>query len=394
MRLSPEDVPALWLRAVERATRSYRMCGRVLRLHCDSCEYARRFEDAFLRLRLDAGLAPEPSSEITFLTRQAGPEGCPALLHAQDGRIRVFEHEEVEPTQLFYCLAFMEKRMFALTDHIILHGSVVEHGGNVTALVGMTNSGKSTLGLRLALEPGVAFLSDELCPIRLTDGIVDPFPRCLGLRQKAREFLLERGAIAPATVPTATPQIEVDPLSIRGLVLGTGGPLQNVVLLSGSGLAGRDGGVRLLNVQFVNQRLIADLRAIPGVRDVHVLEEPVGSGIAVRIEVTEGAKVTAEIIRVCRDTHKMELLGFLSPRASRPDFTRPPCLVSVKTLEGIMELVRHLVNFNLLEDRFAGSYSGLIDCLAARLGHARFFSLRPGPLEDTSRLIRQQVLGA
>ena len=389
---SQKDVPALWLRADERATRSYRMCGRGLRLRCDSGIYASRFENAFRRLRLDTDPAPEPSSEITFLTREAGPEGCPALLDREHGRIRVFEQEEVVPTQLFYCLAFMEMQMFPLADHIILHGSAVERQGKVTALVGMTNSGKSTLGLRLALEPNVAFLSDELCPVRLTDGIVDPFPRCLGLRHRARKFLLEHKAIAPDDVPSETPEVDVDPLSIRGLVLGSGGPIENVVLLSGSGFAGRGSGVRLLNVQFVDESLVADLQAIPGVRDVRILEKPLGSGVALRIEVKEGARVTADIIRVCRVTHKMELLGFLSPRACRPDFTRPPCLVPVRTLEGIMELVRHLVNFHLLESRFAGSYSRLVDCLAARLGHVKFFSLQPGPLEETSRLVRQQVL--
>jgi hypothetical protein len=393
IRLSQQDVAVFWQRADESVTRTYRMCGRVLRLRCDSGDYASRFEDAFRRLRLDAEPGSDPLSEITFLTRQAGPDGFPALLDRQNGRARVFSCDAVRPTQLFFCLAFIEKQMFPLTDHIILHGSVVQHGGKVTALLGLTNSGKSTLGLRLALEEGIAFLSDEFCPICITDGSVEPFPRCLGLRQRARGFLVEMGAIAPQTDSETAAQIEMDPLCIRGLVLGQRGLLHNVILLAGNGES-VDSGVRLLDLQFVNAGVVADLESIPGVRAVCVLKEPVGSGISVRIETREGARVTEELIRVCRGVHKMELFGFLPPQAKRPNFTDPPSLVPLQPLQGILAMVRHLVNFHVLESRFARSYSALVDCLAARLGCARFFSLRPGPLEESARLVLQQVLGA
>lgn len=179
---APEILPALWARANEQNTRSYRMYGRSLRLRCDVAGYAQWFEQAFYQLRRDGDPSQGPVSELTFLTREAGPDGFPALLDLHQQRLRVFAHEEVLPTQLFFVLAFIEKQMFALPDHLILHGSVVEHGGSVTALVGRTYSGKSSLGLALALKPGVRFLSDEFCPIRLADGVVEPFLRCLGQR--------------------------------------------------------------------------------------------------------------------------------------------------------------------------------------------------------------------
>jgi hypothetical protein len=393
VELGQEEMAHLWPRADERATRLYRMCGRVLRLRCDSREYARRFENAFRRLRLEAAPVSEPTSEVTFLTRHAGPGGCPALLDRVHGRVRVFDHEEVLPTQLFFCLAFLEKDMFPLPDRIILHASVVEHGGKVTALVGLTNSGKTTLGLRLALEPHTTFLSDEYCPVRLGDGLVEPFPRCLSLRQYACNMLRERGALYLENVPGADFQAEVDPLSIRGITLGNGGPLRNVVLLSGQNLPdpGNDD-VRLLDLQFVSPSLLADLQSVAGVRAVKVLDRPVGSGIAVQVEGLPGSKITEELIRVCRDVHKLELFGFLSPGASRPDFISSPILTALQPLPGIIELTRYLVNSRELRSQFGGSLPGLIDCLAARLGQVRFFSLQPGPLEETTRLVRNKVL--
>jgi hypothetical protein len=389
---APEDLPALWARASEHNTTSYRMCGRTLRLRCDSAAYARRFKQAFCQLRCDGDPSQGPVSELTFLTREAGPDGFPALIDLHHKRLRVFAHEEVLPTQLFFVLAFIEKQMFALPDHIILHGSVVEYGGAVTALVGRTYSGKSSLGLRLALEPGVGFLSDEFCPIRLTDGMVEPFLRCLGLRRHTRMWLAEKGALPADLAENVNSQIEVDPLAIRGLTLGRGGPIRNIVVLSGEGVSTLVDDARLLSLPFVNPSVLADLRAIPGVRAVHVLDEPGAFGATIRIEVNEGARVTEELIRVCRITHGMQLVDLLPPRACRPAFTNPPALTPLPAMRGIVEMLRHLVNALALDSRLGSGYPKLLDCLAARLGGVRFFSLQPGPLEETSALVHRRVL--
>ncbi len=390
--IAPEDLPALRARAGEHNTRSYRMCGRTLRLRCDSAGYSRRFQQAFYQLRCDGGPSHGPVSELTFLTREAGPDGFPALIDLHHQRVRVFAHEEVLPTQLFFVLAFIEKQMFALPDHIILHGSVVEHDGTVTALVGRTYSGKSSLGLRLALEPGVGFLSDEFCPIRRADGVVEPFPRCLGLRRHTRTWLAQRGALPADLAENASPQMEVDPLAIRGLTLGRGGPIRNIVVLSGEGISPLVDNVRLLNLPFVNSSVLADLRTIPGVQAVHVLGEPGAFGATVRINVEEGVRVTKELIRVCQVTHGMQLVDLLPPGACRPTFTNPPVLTSLPAMRGIVEMLRHLVNTAALDSRLGNGYPKLLDCLAARLGRVRFFSLQPGPLEETSDLVHRRVL--
>ena len=389
---SSDELEVLRNKADERNTRGYRMCGRLLRLRCDHADYADRFERAFHQLRCEDAQPAACVSELTFLTRQAGPDGFPALIDARDQRIRVFEHEEVLPTQLFTCLAFMEKRMFSLPDHLVLHGAAIEHRGAVTAIVGRTYSGKSTLGLRLALEPNIAFLSDEFCPIRLNDGVVDPFPRCLGLRRHACSFLAAKGALAPDLTDSAAPQVEVDPTSVRGLTIGRGGPIRNLVILSGEGVSDLTSNARLMDLQFVNAAVLADLRAIAGVRAVEVLDDGIGIGVAVRIEVEKGARVAGALIRVCRDIHRMQCCGFLPAGACRPDFANPPSLAPLASLRAMLEAARHLFNYGALEIRLGPGHSRLMDCLAARLGNVRFFSLQPGPLEETSRLVQRAVL--
>jgi hypothetical protein len=102
--------------------------------------------------------------------------------------------------------------------------------------------------------------------------------------------------------------------------------------------------------------------------------------------------VTKELIRVCRGTHGIQLVDLLPPGACRPTFTNPPALAPLPAMRGIVEMLRHLVNAVALDSRLGSGYPKLLDCLAARLGTVRFFSLRPGPLEETSDLVQRRVL--
>jgi len=399
--LSPETVASLAARALEGATRGYRICGRILRLRTDSREYARAFAEAFRRLAADGvdarGEGPHgrPLSELTFLTREAGPDGFPALLDPALSRARVFAHEEVEPTQLFFALAFLEGRMFPLPDHAVLHASTLERDGEVTAVVGRSHSGKTTLGLALALEPGARFLSDEFCPVRLADGAVEPFPRALGLRRRTRALLAARGALDPAVAADARDDLTLDPLDVPGLTLGRGGGrVRNVICVAGEAGEPVPEGVRDLDLEFVDDSVLADLRAVPGVRAVAPRPEPVAVGRAVRVAVEPGARMSEALVRVCTERHGMQICYVLPPGARRPDFTRPPELRPMSTLAGLTELLRHFANAKALGDQLGGAtYPRLLDCLARVLGGARFFALRPGPLDDTVRLVRERVQG-
>lgn len=388
----PAELQALWARATEANTRTYRICGRILQLRCNDASYTGRFAQVFRHLSCCSAAPGDPISEITFLTQEAGPGGFPALVDLANEQIHVFKRMAIAPSQLFFCLAFIERRMFPLPDHLILHGAALEYRGAVTALVGRTFSGKSTLGLRLALEPNVAFLSDEFCPIRLADGVVEPFPRGLQLRPRAYALLAEKGLTSPEAARETGGDYEVDPGDIRGLCLGRGGPIRNIVLLGGEEIGPMNKRERLLDLEFLSPSVLADLRAIPGVRAVHALDGAIGSGKAVRLEVQDGWNVTQEVIRLCREKHGMEQFGFLPAGARRPDFTHPPSLVAVPTMRGVLETLRHLANLKTLEDRLGPGYPKVLDCMAAHLGNVRFFSVRPGPLEESCALIRQFVL--
>jgi len=386
--LPPAAVRELAARAPAANTRTYRMCGRMLRLGCDDAHYAARFASAFRHLAVHAG--EEAATDLVFLTRHAGPDGFPALLELGDGRARVFAHESVSPTQL--CVVMFMGGALPVTDRLVLHASVLERGGLVTAFLGRTHAGKTTLALALALEEGVGFLSDEYCPIRLADGIVEPFSRVLGVRPWTRKVLAERGALPAVKGEEATGQIDVDPASLIGFRLGKGGRLRNVVVVSGEAGEATPEGIRDLDVEFLTPELLSDLRAVPGVREVEPRPERAGAGHLLRVHVADGAAVTDALLAVC-DRHGMRLHGLLPAGARRPDFAGPPLLKTLDPFRGLVEAVRHAVNREVLERHLGNtSLPRLLDAIAPAFKGARFFELRPGPLDQTVRLVEREVL--
>lgn len=366
--------------------------GRILELVCDDEAYADRFERAFRHSRTgdgDSGAAA--ATRLCFLRKAEGLPGAAALVCPASGRGRTFPSASVEPTQLYYTAAFVDEVLLPVTDRAVLHASVVQaEGRGVTVLAGRSHSGKTTLGLAVALMPEVAFLSDEFCPIRLEDGLAEPFPRALGLRPFARAVLERRGAIAPGAGDGEL----VDPgQEVKGLSLGTGGPVDAVVLVAGEGLKAPDPNVREVEVERVDDAMLADLRAINGVLSVVARPDAVAWGTTLALEVRSGALVTEAILSTLRDRHGVTTAGFLPPGARRPDFALPPRLTLVSPSDAIPELWRHLANGPALLERWGGSRARLVFELAGLLGSARFYSLRPGPLEATADLVLREVIG-
>jgi hypothetical protein len=67
-------------------------------------------------------------------------------------------------------------------DLYFLHSAALEFRGRAILLVAPSGVGKSTATWGL-LHHGFRYLSDELAPISLSDGLVHPYPRAVGLKQ-------------------------------------------------------------------------------------------------------------------------------------------------------------------------------------------------------------------
>lgn len=80
-------------------------------------------------------------------------------------------------------------------QHLLLHASAVERGGQAVLMVGTSGSGKSTLAALLG-ESGWRFMGDEFTMIDPDSGDAQAFPRLVSLKNEA---IAELEARAPAT---------------------------------------------------------------------------------------------------------------------------------------------------------------------------------------------------
>jgi HprK-related kinase A len=85
-------------------------------------------------------------------------------------------------------------------SHTVIHSAVVEKNGTALVLPGDPGSGKSTLCAALTFS-GWRLLSDELTIISQADGLVQPAPRPISLKNKSIDLIRQRFPVADLTPP-------------------------------------------------------------------------------------------------------------------------------------------------------------------------------------------------
>jgi len=73
-------------------------------------------------------------------------------------------------------------------DYLVIHAAVVERNGHAAILPAPPGSGKSTLCAAL-VSRGWRLLSDELTMVRLSDGLVEPLPRPISLKNASIDVI-------------------------------------------------------------------------------------------------------------------------------------------------------------------------------------------------------------
>ncbi|MGH9291703.1 MAG: hypothetical protein ACRD0B_00305 [Acidimicrobiales bacterium] len=193
--------------------RCYELCKFACLVQSNDPELRRLVE---LLLGPFAASKSAGSSGRTYLISRTGPERV--SLQA-DGEVVL---SDVLAFEVFHFLLWdvSQRAISSENEHLALHAGCVVRGGRGLVLPAPSGSGKSTLTAGL-VAAGCDYLSDEVALLDLSTGMLRPFPRPLGMSQRAIGFLpgLE-GRLPPELTIGDRPEGHVPPAAIRPNPLG------------------------------------------------------------------------------------------------------------------------------------------------------------------------------
>ncbi len=312
----------------------------------------------------------------------AGGAGCAVAISGRGSGQRLAW--QAEPEQLCLHLA---SYVYAVSPWRLVHAAVLARDGRALLLCATSGTGKSTLALELARR-GFELLSDELAPIPPGAGVVEPFPRAVGLRAGTLALLPWLAGAAGIRLPNAKGEFKlfVDPAAVPGLRVGGAATPRDIVFLAlprDPAVAAEEAG-RTLEVTLGEGAEAAgeELARLPGVEAARRLAD---------------RDLPTWRLRVAREAAIGEALESWSRRAGAPfvasrwgahlppRFAGEPVVERLAASAGLLELQRHLLG----RARAAGagepsSPARILLDLAAACRDARFWRVESGSLAATA----------
>lgn len=281
-------------------------------------------------------------------------------------------------------MVLLQATLRRIRSHLLLHAGALEHRGRGVLLAGNSGAGKSTLTFEL-VRRGFKLLSDDVGAIRLSDGLLEPFPRSLG-------FVPLGGSGRPMGVPSemcsAMPLIGGgEKLIVRQEALGPDRlgqacPVALLVVLA-SGPERRAGGEYL---HVVLSELPAPLRdaleVLPGISEVEAVPNRLFPEL--RFRTASAGQALQEIDAACARFSTAIL------ETSRGDIRTvhsqgTPSLNPLRKSEAARALLRQLhvaQDSAVIRERFGGSGARLLLELARLVEGVRCATLTVGRLAD------------
>lgn len=311
----------------------YRFFGRHIALRSDVPQILALFRAIYRRFWVGRSA---PAETAFYVIAGDRPFGGPAVV--ADGRRHLVDAPELLIGYAYTCI--LNAILAQVDTHCVIHGGAVSVDGRGVLLPAHSGLGKTTLVLAL-VRRGFQFLSDELVAIRRDTHCLDPFPKSLGVRQASLSLVGDLDVSGQARLPLAGGFAKwmVDVERVRPGSVGGPCPGEYLIILTTSPEEERrDGeGVLFLVLDKVNAALLADLRAIAGVRALSVRSNKAFP--ILRFDLAGRAFVLPEIEDTC-DRHRVLGLDTLVGEEKTPDFQAAPRLIPIHKSEAAMALLR------------------------------------------------------
>lgn len=294
-------------------------------------------------------------------------------------------------------LQIYERFLNALFDRVsacaVLHaGALVDARGEALLIAGASGFGKTSLTLELVCR-GLGFLSDDYAPIDLSTGMVQPYPRTVGLLADGAARTPQCFVDAAANSPASSRLLGKALIDV-GAVLGEAAiatkpvPVGHVVLLDAG--ASESTYRSVVHVGVWPRGVVeaaALLQEMPG---VEVLGRSDRDDITVwRVELHHEQLLVQRFSELL----EREFVAFSETRPSAgPDFRSEPRLTPLKRREVALLLCREVQNRRprgRLMQAYEGDTTRLFLDVAASLASARCFRLEVGNFESTAKLLEE-----
>jgi len=358
----------------------YRMLGVDVELICARPDLLERFDRLYGGFRTAA--ATGSTRSLRFDLRAAGDDRRSALRIESDDAPAV-ELQAGDDDQL--CLA-LASRVYPASPRLVLHAGALARAGDGIVVCAPSGTGKTTLVLELARR-GLALLSDELAPVDPESGLIEPFPRALGLREGAVGIhaWIDPDDGARARNAKGEFKLFVDPRRLPGISLGPAVPPRHVVFLSLPPDSETDAGARESTLELTFAALPADaeatLRELPRIESVSLLPDR-APGVTVRLGVG-AAPALSESLEAWSRRAGAPIVAARWGAFSPARFDRLPELEPLGAADGLVALGQQLLNRHApsrLLEMHGGSTSRLLMTLARVTSGARFWRLVVGDL--------------
>jgi hypothetical protein len=367
----------------------YSFFGLPFTLLSDSKDVIREFGDIYRRFKRKSEGGKDkdiPSVSISLLMETE--EGRPVLI-TPDSRL-ILDGNDIPSSIYLFILnyAFREAR-----NHFIIHGGVVEKGGRGIIISASSSVGKTTLILEL-VKRGFYFLSDELAPVRRNTGLIELFPRSIGMRNN--------GILRPDSIGTRNDREQkaknefkemVDISDIPGGKIGNPCLPRCVIFLSPPLKEEmEDQYSRVMEIAFsrIDGELIRSLQGMEGIIMIERLDGRPYPTLRLNVSKTP---VIERIEDICRGLGIFILnshWGISEP----PDYTATPKIERLQGSSGLIELAKHLLNGRApsrLSQEFNNSQSRIMMELAGIFERVSFYRLTIGRLKDMADMVEELV---
>jgi len=275
-----------------------------------------------------------------------------------------------------------------LTEFAVLHAAVVTRNNRALVIYGQSGFGKTTLALEL-VRRGYGFMSDEFCSIRLSDFMIEPFERRVGLKPSSPFF----GRIDNAHLRYLASEDKYFFDCSDIFACGVARPCKPAAFIEITAAIDADvcppGGVVIDICMCVgsSDTVLSALESLPGV----TLSQPLykGSFTTYRVTAQDRQFFLNRFNRIWIDNSR-EIFSIYPYRGEIETYDRTPVLRTVPPFNALTSIFANIVN-RAPTGRLLAAHGGKTAPLIMRLGDALkesvCYSLQPGQLAKTADLI-------